>query len=400
MTAHSKTRVIGPLAAHVEGLCEELAAAGYKPVSQVSHRRVLADLSHWLVQEGLDPAELDSEAVARFLAHRQSTGAHLWVTTRGITPMLDYLRLVGAVPALAADDEDAIGTVLVAYRRYMSSQRLLATLTIASNSGTARRFLVAYGEAGFLDLAGLSAGAVNTYIVREAEHLRTASVAAMATSLRDFVRFLYATGVVPRDLSGAIPGVKSARLASLPKGLDPSVVTLLLDSCDRRQPGGLRDYAILKLLVRLGLRAIEVSSMLLDDIDWRAGEFTVHGKGQRQDRLPLPVDVGEALADYLANGRPKADSRAVFLRGMAPLEPISRNAVVFVPRSACLRVGIPVLGAHRLRHTAATEMLSHGASLREIAQVLRHESEQTTAIYAKVHRSALEQAVSPWPVAP
>jgi integrase/recombinase XerD len=282
----------------------------------------------------------------------------------------------------------------------MSVERRLADLSIKRQQETAQLFLVHHGEPWCRELRRLQACEVTGYVVGEAEHLSVASTGLLASALRDFVRFLYATGVVPRDLSGAIPGVASARLASLPKALDQAVVTRLLGSCDRRRPGGLRDFAILTLLARLGLRAIEVSSMRLDDLDWRAGEFLVRGKGQRRDRMPIPVEVGEALADYLAKGRQSSDSRAVFLRSMAPAGPISRNAVVLVSRSASKRAGLPMVGAHRLRHTVATEMLAHGASLREIAGVLRHESEQTTAIYAKVARASLDLAVRPWPVAP
>jgi site-specific recombinase XerD len=398
MTTRS-TKVAGPLAEHSEGLRLHLDEAGYSPYRRRNLMCAFAELNDWLVAEGLSPACLVREEVSRFLAHSREKGAKLYLTTRGLSPVLDYLRSIGAVPAGSPED-GAIAVVLDAYSDYMQVERLLAPLTIYNNLGVARRFLAQYGEARCCDLSGLRPSDVNGYIVRESEHQATGTVGANAYALRDLVRFLYATGVVPRDISPAIPGVSAASRCPIPKGVSADVVTALLNSCDRRRPQGLRDYAILKLLVRLGLRSIEVSSMTLDDIDWRAGEFTVTGKGRRRDLLPLPIDVGEAVADYVANGRPETTSRAVFLLGTVPSAPISRNAVVFVPRRASVRAGIPVVGAHRLRHTCATEMLASGASLREIAQVLRHESEVTTAIYASVQMSALKLAVKPWPVTP
>jgi integrase len=191
--------------------------------------------------------------------------------------------------------------------------------------------------------------------------------------------------------------VASPRLASLPQGLDAVTVAALLGSCDRRTAVGRRDFAILVLLVRLGLRGGEVAALRLDDIDWRAGELVVRGKGSRLDRLPLPQDVGEAVADYLRHGRPRSTCRSLFMRACGPEGSMSAGSVVMVPRSASGRAGLPVVGAHRLRHTAASEMLRSGASLAEIAEVLRHQSESTTAIYAKIDRAALGLLVRPWP---
>jgi site-specific recombinase XerD len=180
--------------------------------------------------------------------------------------------------------------------------------------------------------------------------------------------------------------------------VDAATVAALLGSCDRCTAVGRRDFAVLTLMVRLGLRAGEVASLRLDDVDWKAAELVVRGKGGRLDRLPLPADVGEAVADYLCHGRRRSACRALFLRTCAPEGGMSAGSVVMVPRSASHRADLPVVvGAHRLRHTAATGMLRAGASLSEVAEVLRHRSESTTAIYAKVDRAALDLLVRPWP---
>lgn len=200
-----------------------------------------------------------------------------------------------------------------------------------------------------------------------------------------------------RDLSAAVPSVPSSRFGRLPKGVDTETVGRLLAACDRSRPTGRRDYAVLMLMWRLGLRAIEVSRLRLDDLLWRAGEVAVSAKAGRVDRMPLPADVGDALVDYLRFGRPASEDRAVFLRALPPPVGMSRNAVVFVSRTASARAGLAVVGGHRLRHTTAMDLLGAGASLREIGQVLRHDEPTTTAIYAKVDQAGLAGVARPWP---
>jgi integrase/recombinase XerD len=210
-------------------------------------------------------------------------------------------------------------------------------------------------------------------------------------------RSLHVEGEIDRDLAGVAPSVASWRLAGLVKALDSRAVARLLASCDRRTRVGRRDHAVLTLLSRLELRAGEVAALRLSDIDWRAGELLVRGKGSRQERLPLPADVGDALAGWLARGRPRCECVFVFTRVRAPHGGISATAVSQIVRRACQRAGLPLVGAHRLRHTAATEMLRAGGSLAEVGQVLRHRSRDVTSIYAKVDRLALAAVVAPWP---
>jgi site-specific recombinase XerD len=222
-------------------------------------------------------------------------------------------------------------------------------------------------------------------------------VKVTTTSMRSLLHYLFVAELVDLDLTGAVPSVASWRLSGLPKGADDDTVNVLLASCDQDTVIGLRDFAVMLVMARLGLRAHEVAALRLDDLDWRAGELVIHGKGGRVDRLPLAQDVGAALADYLRRGRPTSAFREVFLRSCGPDAPMSRQAVVMVTRNASARAGIATVGGHRLRHRAASLVLAGGGNLAEAAQLLRHHGEETTAIYAKVDQAALAAVVRPWP---
>jgi site-specific recombinase XerD len=219
----------------------------------------------------------------------------------------------------------------------------------------------------------------------------------LATGLRSFLGFALLEGLIAAPLASAVPSAARWSGAALPRALAPGQVATLLASCDRRRPTGRRDYAILVLLVRLGLRAAEVAALRLEEIDWRAGEIVVRGRARTEEVLPLPSDVGAAIAAYLRRGRPRRPEREVFLRVLAPLRGLNPDGVSEVVRAASERAGLGSFGSHRLRHTAGTEMLRAGASLSEVAQVLRHRSIATTAIYAKVDHLALRALAMPWP---
>jgi len=220
----------------------------------------------------------------------------------------------------------------------------------------------------------------------------------MVTGLRSFLRFLHVQGLIAAPLAQAIPAYSTQREA-LPRALSADDLTRLLASCDRQGAAGRRDYAVLVVLSRLGLRANQVAGLRLDDIDWHHGEVVVHnGKGRREDRLPLPSDVGEALVDYLQRGRPEgAATRTVFVRLFAPLVGLSPGGVTWVAYNACARADLPQVGAHRLRHTTASAILRAGGSLTEVGQVLSHRRAATTAIYAKVDHASLTGLARPWP---
>jgi site-specific recombinase XerD len=221
----------------------------------------------------------------------------------------------------------------------------------------------------------------------------------LTTGLRSFFRFLYERGTISMDLAPSVLSVANWRLADLPKFLEPEQVERLLKACNRATPVGRRDYAVLLLLARLGLRAGEIVHMELDDLDWENGELMVRGKSIRQDRLPIPKDVGEALAAYLSNGRPRCPSRRVFLRLKAPQQGFTGSAAICnIVWRALGRADLHPerKGSHLLRHSLAVTMLRGGASLAEIGEILRHQLPSTTEIYTKVDMAALGALALPW----
>ena len=246
-------------------------------------------------------------------------------------------------------------------------------------------------------LESLSGADIAAFLLAESRRLSVGSVRGRVGELRSLLRFLYLQGLTPRPLGAAVPPVAGWRDTGVPKGIPAGDVQRLLDSCDRQDPAGIRDYAILMLVARLGLRSAEVARLELGDIDWRAGQVTLRGKANQQDGMPLPCDVGEALAAYLSQARPATPLRQVFLAAKAPMRAISPGLVSGVTHRACDRAGLPRAGAHRLRHTLATQMLRRGATIVEVSQVLRHRDLATTAIYAKVDFATLRTVAQPWP---
>ncbi|MCA1700359.1 MAG: site-specific integrase [Actinobacteria bacterium] len=389
--------VSGPLAEHAAGFESWLAARGYSP-SAVRHRLWQLDrLSRWLEREGVGAGELTAECAERFLRAHRAAGYVTWISERSMALPLEHLREVGAAPVAGASvAEGPVEELIVRYRRYLVGERALAAGTVRHYERVARLFLSERERPGGLELERLCAGDVTGFLARECPRRSVAGARHLVSELRPLLRYLHVAGVIGAPLAWAVPGVSDQRDRTLPRGLEPAVVRKLLASCDRRRTVGRRDYAILLLLVRLGLRRGEVAALGLDDVDWRLGEILVGGKGGRYDRLPLPVDVGEALVGYLRR-RPRDRSRALFLRVLAPAGALSPGGVGGVVNEACVRAGVAPVSAHRLRHTAASEMLRAGSSLAEIGQVLRHRQLQTTAIYAKVDRSALRALARPWP---
>ncbi len=285
--------------------------------------------------------------------------------------------------------------LLSSFERYLVSERGLAAGTIVGYVSHARWFLEGLGSGG---VARLSAAEVTGAVLRKASSGVSVSAAQnFVSGLRALLRFCFVEGIVERDLSQAALVVRGRRASLLPRGISSEHARALLGSCDRRRPLGRRDYALIILLLRLGLRRGEVAALTLDDIDWRTGELVIHGKGGRDDRLPLPGDVGAAIAAYLRRGRPASDRREVFLRARAPYAPIASGTVASTVRRACRRAGIPEVGSHRLRHTTACEMVGAGVPIVQVGQVLRHSSLQSTAIYARVDIEQLRQLAAPWP---
>jgi integrase/recombinase XerD len=393
-------RVCGPLEPYAEGLRGELERLGYTPLSAAGHVRLVAHLSRWMIQEGLSVSALTPTTLDAYFAERRAAGYYNSLTARSLRPLVEYLRELGAVAAPGpVPATSPCERLLGRYRDYLLVERGLATSTVELNVRMVRPFLADHVRAhdGQLDLERLSAAEVGAFVVTQSRK-RPRSVGRLVTGLRSLLRFLHVDGVIDRPLAEAVPSVANWSLSGLPKALSRDQVAALLTSCDRSTSTGCRDFAILMLLVRLGLRAGEVAVLSLDDIHWRRGELTVRGKGNRLDRLPLPGDVGEAIVEYLRRARPRtAQGRTVFVWAQAPHRALTSNAVTTVVANAGRRAGLGLVGAHRLRHTAATAMLQAGGSLTEIGQVLRHRRVLTTAVYAKVDRQALRLVARPWP---
>jgi len=395
----NKTPGSGPLMALSKGFAEDLRRQGYAPRTISEHRRLLRDLSDWLEGRQLTAGDLSLRQVDRFLSDRRSADVARHKTRKALGPILDYLRDLGIAPAAEAPVEDGpAGEILSRYRQFLTTERGLVPVTALRYVDRLRPFLDRRMATGGLDLGDLTPADVTSFVVAWCPRLNGGVAKLTITALRSFLGFLHLDGVTERSLVSAAPTVLRRRLAGLPKGLEPDQVRRLLAACDSGTAVGIRDLAILTLLVRLGLRRGEVARLGLDDIDWRAGTIRVRGKGNCHELLPLPPDVGRRLAEYLRHARPAdAQGRTVFVRHFAPHHALGPSRVSTIVANAARRADLGRVHAHRLRHTAATELLRAGASLPEIGQLLRHRRAETTAIYAKVDRDRLRLIARPWP---
>jgi integrase/recombinase XerD len=301
-------------------------------------------------------------------------------------------------PSASRSAPEPVDVLVEEFRGFLGGERGLALETLRCYGSHARAFLTWLPLPVDVALAELSAGLVTGYVVEYCRGRNTESAKAMVTALRSLLRFLHVTGRVPDSLVGAVPAVANWRLAGLPRTLSTEQVEALIQGCDTGCEVGARDRAVLVMLARLGLRTAEVAALQLADVDWRSGQILIRGKGNRIERLPLPHAVGEALAQYLTRTRPAGASRSAFLtvRGRPP-RPLTAMAIRQIVARACARAGLPRLGAHRLRHTLASDLLRAGNSLPQIGQVLRHRSQLSTAIYAKVDTARLRDVARPWP---
>jgi integrase/recombinase XerD len=391
-----RVHVKGPLAPYAAGFEEVLGRQGYR--SATNHLYVMAQLSRWLFIEQLETADLTAAGLEDFARWRSTGGYISPMSSARMSRLVDYLVNNGVITRLGPVVPGTPAEVLIErYRCYLVEQRSMVAQSVRVYIDVARAFLLTLAAEGELDLQALTTAEVTRFVLAECQRCKVGSAKAMTTRLRSLLRFLYVEGLTTNPLAGAVPSVASWRLASLPRALPAAQLASLLKSCDRRKTVGRRDFAVLVLLSRLGLRAGEVARLQLGDFDWRAGEVVVRGKGGRTDRLPLPVDVGEAVVAWLQRGRPGSECLSVFVRVRAPHEAISSGGVSTIVRRASERAGLAPAGSHRLRHSAATDMLRAGGSLDEVGQVLRHRHRETTSIYAKVDRRSLSAVVRPWP---
>jgi site-specific recombinase XerD len=383
---------------HIVGFEASLLAAGYTPGTVRGLLKVMGQLGRWMEAEGVGPQRLavdDIDAFGRSLRTRPDRRV---ARLRSVDPLVVYLREVGVLEAPKPPPATAVSDLLGVYRSWLTGERGLAAPTVLRYENTARRFLEERFElAGDRFIVDLVAADVTGFLVAECGRVSLGAAKGRVAELRSLLRYLFLKGWTRRPLGVAIPPVAGWHDTTIPNGIAAGDVERLLASCDRSTPIGARDVAVLLLVARLGLRSAEVVRLALDDIDWRAGELIVRGKARRQDRLPLPHEVGGALSTYLTEVRPASVTRRVFLTAKAPIQPLRPDRVSDITRRACARVGIAEVGAHRLRHALAAELLRRGATLVEVSQVLRHRDLATTAIYAKVDLETLRQVAQPWP---
>lgn len=300
----------------------------------------------------------------------------------------------GAAPAKRPE----VSALMSDFQHWLNIDRGLAVASVRSYGIQARKFLMELPDPISLSLAELDAATVINFVIRQARGATSVeSTKTLVTGLRSLLRFLHIRGLISRPLVGAVPGVAGWRLSGLPKALPHDQVEALLAAADTRTKVGTRDHALLLTLARLGLRGAEAATLQIEHVGWRSGEVIVVGKGSRSERLPLPRDVGEAMAAYAVHARPLCDCKTLFVTVRAPYRPLSAAAVRQIMARACRQAGLARLGPHRLRHSVATNALRAGASLAEVGQLLRHRSQLSTAIYAKVDDNRLGELARRWP---
>jgi integrase/recombinase XerD len=390
----------GPLGPYIDCYAAEMCAEGYAHGSAVEQIRLVADFSSWLGKNQIKPQELTAEHLRSYLRSRaldRSTGRS---DHAALKRLLNLLARQGVTPEPSLPSLTPSEQLQKEFGVYLRQERALAASTVVVYLSFVGDFLVECFGAGPVDLSVLCAAAVTGFVQRRAPSIHSKRVQLMTTALRSFLRFVRYRGDVDADLAACVPSVASWSLSTVPKDLPAKQVELALASCNRQTALGRRDFAILLLLARLGLRAGEVAALTLQDLNWQAGSITVREKAGRYSQLPLPMAVGEAIVDYLRNGRPSSSSKHVFLRGRAPASGFKgHEAISAVVKYALKRTGIdsPRKGAHQFRHGFACKMLRQGASLAEIGEILRHRNPQTTAIYAKVDLVSLATLALPWP---
>jgi len=392
----------GPLAAHLASFANSLSAQGYSAQSLKQQVRIAACFSRWLKQIGVGAQSICPDHAIRYLRYRARHVRPYFGDRAALGHLIDFMRRENVIPAgkISVHRVTPAGRCVHEYEEYLRDVRALARATIINYTPFVSTFLDDCFGDGKVTLSRLCAGDVVRFVQRQAPRLHLKRAKLMTTALRSFLRYVRYRGDITLDLAAAVPAVANWSMPSIPRAISADQTRQLLAGIDRRTAVGCRDYAILLLLARLGLRSGEVAFLELDDIDWSAGQLSVRGKGGQRNELPLPADTGKAIAAYLRHGRPHSSSRRVFLRAKAPITGFGGACGVgSIVRHSLQRAGIdaPTTGAHQFRHGLATQMLNHGASLSEIGELLGHRHPQTTTIYAKVDIKALRTIALPWP---
>jgi site-specific recombinase XerD len=392
----------GILGSHLEGFVGAVSCLGYARSTIRVKLWLLRDLGQWIESKDLGIEGLKESEVDQFLGERRRLGRLGRSDAQTMKQFLEYLRAEGVIerpkPLI---DVSPLGAVYKRYESYLVKERGLSGATVTGYWRFLRRLISErFGDEPIV-VSDFTPDDVCGFVLRHARSSSPGVAKLMVAALRSFFRFLFQYGETETDLSAAVPAVASWQLAEVPKHLKLEEVKRVIDTCDHNTAVGRRNRAVLLLIARLGLRASEVVNLRLDDIDWRAGELTVRGKGQLHDRLPLPIDVGEALATYLRQDRPDCSTRKLFVTMRAPYRGFHHPSTVStIVHRAVERSGLepPITGAHLLRHSLATGMLREGASMAEIGEILRHRLQSSTEIYAKVDLTGLRSLARPWPI--
>lgn len=391
-----------PLGKYIDTYATLLHEQGYGWQGGRHQVRLVADLGHWLAGHKLTVNDLSPQYLHAYLRYRRRHLRPRSGDSSALDRLLHLLREKGVVaedPPFSSPD-DPLQRVEEDFGRYLLQERGLTQVTVICYRSFTRQFLLDRYGTHRIRFARLGAADITNFVLCHARNFSPARAKLMVTALRSFLRYLWQQGEIASDLAACVPSVPCWSFSTLPKSLSPTQVRQVLEHCDQQTATGRRDYAILLLLARLGLRAGEVVTLTLDNIDWEGGRLTVRSKGGRWTELPLPRDVGKALASYLKKGRPRCASRRLFIRQCPPRVGFASSvAICTIVKDALARarVNSPRKGAHLFRHSLATEMLRQGASLAQIGELLRHQHPNTTTIYAKVDLAALRSLALPWP---
>ena len=390
----------GPLGSYVDEYIQELREQGYLQHSIRGKVRVIADFSRWLDGQKLGPDDVGRDRVKRFLVYRKRIKCWTFGDAAALREMADLLFRKRVTPmtdsSIVLNERELLEEC---FRNYLLQDRGLSPATLKCYLPVVSRFLREHFLDAPVRCGELICADITGFVQRHAHGYSHSRAQMLVTALRAFLRYLHHRGRTAIDLAASVPGVAGWSFSKLPVFLRPDQIKRVLDHCDRKTPIGRRDYAVLLLLARLGLRAGEVAALTLDEINWGHGSLSIRNKGGRWTQMPLPHEVGVAISDYVTNGRPSCTDRHVFIRDQAPRIGFSRwNSVSVIASRALVRAGIdsPRKGAHIFRHALATQMLRQGASLSQIGQLLRHQHPDTTRIYAKVDLPALRTLALPW----
>lgn len=390
----------GPLDECMSGFCSMLLAQGYSQVTLSGKFRVISNFNRWLGAQNMKLCEVDEDMIQIFFGEQPRSGYLRRGDSAVLNALYKYLLDVGMVSRKVDEAvHDDIQRILHDFADYLKNERGLSSSTLKIYLPFISRFLKERFGDGPVFLGEITLRDVTDFVICHTCSRSPKGSKLMISALRSFFRYLRFHGDIVLDLAEAVPTIVARRLSELPKSLEAEDVRCLLDSCDQGTVIGQRDYTILLILSRLGLRPCEIVNMTLDDLDWENGVMIVRGKGMRSHQMPMPQDIGEALVKYIWENRPSCVTRCLFIRCRAPWRGFSTSAAVDdIMRRALKRSGVKSLcqGAYLLRHSLACAMLRQGNSLAEIGEILRHSSMNTTEIYAKVDINSLAALAQPW----